>query len=58
VEAEEKIQLKLYEKQQADMAKLADYVEVGLDESWLTRHSPYCRPSCLESSDTGTQFTS
>jgi hypothetical protein len=30
IEAEEKIQCKLYEKQQADMAKLADYVEVGL----------------------------
>ena len=29
VEAEEKIQLKLYEKQQADMAKLADYVEAN-----------------------------
>ena len=31
VEAEEKIQLKLYEKQQADMAKLADYVEAKAD---------------------------
>jgi ATP-binding cassette subfamily F protein 2 len=29
VEAEEKIQMKLYEKQQADMAKLADYVETN-----------------------------
>ena len=29
VEAEEKIQLKLYEKQQADMTKLADYVEAN-----------------------------
>jgi len=29
VEAEEKITLKLYEKQQADMAKLADYVEAN-----------------------------
>ena len=29
VEAEEKIQLKLFEKQQADMAKLADYVEAN-----------------------------
>lgn len=29
VEAEEKIQLKLYEKQQADMQKLADYVEAN-----------------------------
>ena len=29
VEAEEKIQMKLYEKQQADMAKLADYVEAN-----------------------------